>query len=285
VSGSSARARLASWALDTEGSTRSSALLRIGLALLVFARYGSEFLLFRHPEPERLAFAMAFFFCTTAMACGLWSRVSTGATGVLLLTMFYYRGIHLGYDPWVSHHSYLLACATVLCALTPCGRSYSLDRWFALRRAERAGDSLPAERGNLWGLRLLALQVSLVYLYTAWDKTNLAFLSGDRLQHYAHWYYLGSDPPSWPGFAASAAIAACLTVALEYALAGGMLFVRTRRWLVVPGLLLHAAFYVLLPVRTFSATIVLLYLAYFDAGSVHRVIDRLQGVGTRTGGS
>ena len=52
----------------------------------------------------------------------------------------------------------------------------------------------------------------------------------------------------------------------------------TRRWLVNPGLLLHAGFYVLLPIVTFSATMFVLYLAYFDADTIHSVIDRLSGV-------
>jgi hypothetical protein len=73
--------------------------------------------------------------------------------------------------------------------------------------------------------------------------------------------------------------ASAATVALEYALAFGMLHARTRRWLVLPGLLLHAAFYIVLPVRTFSATMFVLYLAYFDPDAVHAVIDRLSGVG------
>jgi hypothetical protein len=191
--------------------------------------------------------------------------------------MYYWFGLELGREPWTHHHTYVLAAGTFLCALTPCGRSYSLDRWLALRRAERAGRPAPPERGNLWGLRLIALQLSLIYLYTAYDKTTAAFLGGERMEGILLYYYLGSDLPRWPGFHALMAAVSVATVLLEYALGVGLLFRRTRRRLVLPGLALHAAFYVLLPVRTYSATIFVLYLAYFDAGAVHAVIDRLSG--------
>jgi hypothetical protein len=170
-----------------------------------------------------------------------------------------------------------LAFSTLLCAFTPCGRSYSLDRWLAVRRAERAAKEPPAERGNVWGLRLVALQVCLVYFFAAYDKSNLAFLSGERMEHYLMWYYLGSHYPGWPGFHSLMMIASVFTVALEYALAFGLLVPRARRWLVPAGLALHASFYVILPVATYSLTMVTLYLALFDPDAVHRVLDRMQG--------
>ena len=49
------------------------------------------------------------------------------------------------------------------------------------------------------------------------------------------------------------------------------------RYLLLPGLAFHAVIYCTLPVYTFSATMVVLYLAYFDPDDVHGFIDRLQG--------
>jgi hypothetical protein len=72
-------------------------------------------------------------------------------------------------------------------------------------------------------------------------------------------------------------VCAWVVLLLEYALAFGMPFEATRRWLIVPGLTLHALFYILLPVGTYSMTMWLLYLAYLNADHVHEVIDRLQG--------
>jgi len=91
------------------------------------------------------------------------------------------------------------------------------------------------------------------------------------------WFYLGSRLPESGLFHAAMLLSAVGTVALEYALGIGLLFRRTRRWLVVPGLLLHGAFYVLLPVSTYTATMWVLYLAYLDPDAVHAWLERMQG--------
>jgi len=54
-------------------------------------------------------------------------------------------------------------------------------------------------------------------------------------------------------------------------------FRRTRKFFVLPGLALHLCFYVMLPVFTYTVTVILLYLAYFDADRIHRILDELQG--------
>ncbi len=271
------RRRLVAWAVETEGSTRSVALIRIGLAALLWARWASDLQLFRDLTPAGVGLALVFFPATTLMLLGVWSQWTTAIAATTALT-FVYAGDALSNVYWGHHNTFLLAYATFLCALTPCGRSYSFDRWWAVRRARREHRPPPAERGNLWGLRLLACQLSAIYFWSAYDKTSIAFLTGERLELIFRWLYVGSSPPAFPGFAAAMPLLAVTTVALEYALAGGMLFAATRRWLAVPGLMLHGLFYVLLPMGTFSTTMWCLYLAYFDADTVHERLDELHGV-------
>jgi uncharacterized membrane protein YidH (DUF202 family) len=275
----SAVRRLWAWCVASEGSTRSSGLLRIGLAICVWTRWAEELLLYFDLSARGLALAVSFYVSSTLMLIGWRSRASSLATGAVTLAMYHWFGLELGREPWTHHHTYLLASATFLCGLTPCGRSYSLDRWLAVRRAERRGEAAPAEHANLWGLRLVALQLSTVYLLTAWDKTNAAFLSGDRLEAIFLWMYFGSELPRAGWFGAAVDVAAVCTVLLEWMLGIGLLVPRFRRFLVVPGLLLHALFYVLLPVATYTVTVFCMYLAYLDADAVHRVLDRLQGHG------
>jgi hypothetical protein len=103
-----------------------------------------------------------------------------------------------------------------------------------------------------------------------------AFVGGERLQAIFMYRYPNlSDwmAPTWPF-----TCMALMVIVLELCLAFGMPFSRTRRYLVWPGLLLHRLFYVFLPVQTYSITIMLLYLAYYDPNQVHRVIDQLSGV-------
>ena len=58
----------------------------------------------------------------------------------------------------------------------------------------------------------------------------------------------------------------------------GLWWARARRAAVVVGLLLHFVFYVVVPVQTFSVTMILLYLAFVPADDVHRILDRLSGL-------
>jgi len=270
-------ARFVDWAVCSEGSSRSSALIRIGVAMLFWSRWAGELLLYRDQSPLGLFLAVNFFLATTLLFIGYHSRIAAVWAGAVGLVMYHYFGFQLGREPWTHHHAYLLAVAALLIALTPCGRSYSLDRYLTVMRAERAGLPPPAERGNLWGLRLIVVQLSVLYFFAAFDKTSYAFLSGARLEAIVLWYYAGSDYPAglaWPAMIVSVAV-----VALEYCLAFGLPFRATRRYLLLPGLAFHAIIYLTLPVYTFSVTMALLYLAYFDADAVDKVIARLQGTG------
>lgn len=236
------------WALDTVDSTRSSALLRIGLVFLIWSRYANEFVLVRDPSVIGIALSLNFFSASLAMLVGYRTRLATLWMAAVLFTMYFYFGVELG-RPWVQHHTYLLVAATFLSALTPAGRSYSFDRYLALRRAARAGTPQPAELGNLFGLRLM------------------------MLQHIFIWYYHSPTMPEWSFFTPLCAAIACFVVVLEFLLAFGLFVPRLRRWLIPAGIALHLLFYLVLVVKTFSLTCVLLYLAVIPARRVHEFLD------------
>lgn len=268
---------LVAWAVGTVGSSRSSALIRIGLGFLIWVRFASEQLPFRHELGWHTAFSLTFLLATAMMVTGVFTRLSTFVSGVLTFSFYYYFGLVLEFEPYTHHHTYWLGIATILCSLTPCGKSFSVDRWLAVRQARARGQPLPIEAGNLWGLRLIVIQLTMMYFWSAYDKSFAGFLNGDRLEAIFMRHYIGSGLADWAAWSWAFAVAAWIVVVLEYFLALGLPFARTRKYLVIPGLLLHAAFYVMLPVSIYSATIVLLYLAYFDADKVHRVIDELGG--------
>ena len=186
--------RLHHWALCYYDSTRSIALIRIGLVCLVWSRWGGELLLFRDMHLHVVLCNSAFFLATSLMFIGLWTRIASLATATTIAI------IYLSRESSQHHHTYLLLAATFLIALTPSGRSYSLDRWLALRRARKLNLPRPSEIGNLWGLRLIAIQLALIYFWTGYDKLKWAFLSGERMQFYIYNYYSGLDYKSFPGF-------------------------------------------------------------------------------------
>lgn len=262
-----------SWLLkrmEVEGSTRAIGLMRIGLALLLWACWAQELMPYRWEQPRYWVAGAAFYLGTTGMLLGLWTRFSVAFTAVTVGTLVFGFGYFDGQHRWIHHHTHLLAHATILLALTPCGRSFSVDRWLARRRGWVA-----PEVGPLWAVPLLALQTSVVYFFSAIDKTTLRFLSGDHLRGIFAVYYTGSEPVELPGYAFVLALASIAVVVLEYVLPIALFVGRWQRWCIPIGLVLHALFYVFLPVGTFSLTMVVLYLAYLDPAVVHEAIDRL----------
>jgi hypothetical protein len=264
--------------LEREASTRSAALLRIGLAILIFTRYGALLVLDHRLDRISVWIVLAFWSSTTAMLFGYRAQWSTLTTALTLLAGRAYFGSLLHDGSWGSnHHVHLLIAATIGCALTPSGRSYSLDRWLALRRCDRRAEPPPLERGRVAALYLIALQLSAVYFWGAVNKTTWGWLSGAKLESQLLDFIFDSDPPDLPGWHLMVAAFAIGTLLLEYALAFGLWLPSARRWLIPIGIAFHIAIYVTLPVSIFSALSCLLYLTYLDPDDVHALIERLSG--------
>jgi hypothetical protein len=258
-----------------EGSSRPAALIRIGLVVLVWTRYASDFLLYKNLEPYYLLHGFSLFVASTLLFFGAFTRLAAIWTAATLVSFYYYLGYAKGIEPYTHHHTYVLAVTAVLLACSPCGKSYSWDRWRALKKAQRIGEPPPAESGPQWALRLMVLQVSLIYFWSGFDKCNPAFLSGERMEHYAMYLYIGSDYPKSAWFHPAMVGLAWSTVFLEFALAFGLWWKRTHRVLIPFGMMFHAILYVLLPVGTYSLNMWLLYLAVLDPDEVHRFIDEI----------
>jgi uncharacterized membrane protein YphA (DoxX/SURF4 family) len=265
------RHRVTAW-LTREASTRTAALLRVGLVLLLWDRWADDFVLFRAKTAEDVVVALSFYLSTALLAAGIATRLTSAWVALTMLTVFYWLGVHRGVEPYTHHHTYLLTMLAVLVAFLPSGRSFSVDRWFALHR----GRALP-ERAPMWSLKLVAVQISTLYFWTAWDKTSAVFLSGERLQHIFIERYGSSDPVGIPYFAELCMVSAWFVTALEWLLAIGLWVPRLRVPLVVVGLVFHGVLYMTLPVGPFSATMALMYLAFFDPDAVSGGIDRLLG--------
>lgn len=279
--------RLAAATVDFEGSTRAAALIRIGLVLALWGCVGEPLSLTRATGALEAAEIVVFFGASLAMLVGLGTRGATAITAAILVHL--YLDAHLGLGGrarafFGHHHQALLTTVTLLMILVPAGRSISVDRWLALRRAEAVGRPPPPERGPLWGVRLIALQLSAVYVWSAIDKLSPDYLSGARLERIAMDFYLGSDLPESAALHALFVAAAWILLALELALGVGLWWPRARRWLVPAGVALHALFYLALPVCVFSALTVLLYLAFVEPAAVDRALARLLGPGERERG-
>ena len=98
---------------------------------------------------------------------------------------------------------------------------------------------------------------------------------------------LGSDYPSFPGFHELVVLISIVTVALEFTLPFVHWVYRWQRVIIPIGLGVHALFYVLIPVKTFSVLMFVLYIAFLHPDWVHRTLA-LAGAGSlkdETGGT
>jgi hypothetical protein len=265
-------------ALEREASTRSAALLRIALAVLILTRFGNAMMLSHKLDGIGVSLLTLFWLCACAMLLGFRAQLATALMALTLIASAGYMWRVLGLNAWSPHHhGYLMIAATGCCAFTPNGRSYSVDRYLAVRSSERRGTAPPPERGRVGALYLAALQLSAVYFWGAVDKTSIGWLEGAKLESQLLFYVFDSDPPAFAGWNALMLVSAIGTVAFEYALAIGLWIAAARRWLIPLGIVFHIVIYVTFPVTVFSALSCLLYLTYFDPDDVHAVIDRLSG--------
>ena len=262
------------WGADAQGSTRPLGLMRIAIATIVFVRFANEVSLYQGDSLSFVLLGLAFFGLTSMMLVGFKAQAACTGVAITLMTMHFYMGKVHGYPGWSSHHIYILVISVSLLALSPCGRSFSWDRYRALAQARDARD-IPPEHGDLWPQRLIALQLAALYFWAAVDKTNWSFLSGQRLEEAFIWSFTGRALEPLISLGAILAVLSIIVVVVEYFLAFAI-FVRRWQAFVLPlGLALHAAFYVLLPVNTYSATVMVLYLALLDPDAVHRFLDRM----------
>lgn len=265
------------WIVGREQSTRAIALVRIGLGLVILTRFANELAVFKTLDAAGLILGPVFLLFTAMMIAGYHTHLAIVCVAASLFTIYMTGSYGNAIAQWNHHHVYLLLSATVLLAFTPCDRSYAVDRYRAVRQAERTGGPRPTERGLLWGQRLMVLQLGALYFWAAVDKSDWAWVSGQRLEQILTWTYSGRPLEVLLERPLLLAVLSAVVLIAEYGLAVGIFVRRWARVVVPVGLALHAAFYLLLPVSTYSVTMMVLYLAILDPDDVHRCLDGLQG--------
>ena len=263
------------WGPEAIGSTRAAGLMRMGLGAIALIRFGKELAPYAINGLIGLSLTVLFFSFAFTTILGIRARLSVAGLGAMIM-LFYAFGLNgIGLVTWAHHHVYLLGMACLLLSLSDCGKSFSVDRLRAMATEDRARP--PAEFGSLLGQRLIALQLSALYFWTAVDKSDWAFVSGQRLEQTMTWVHSGRALEfvlHWPALLALASI---IVLVVEYWLAVAILMSRWRQAAILVGLTMHISFYLLLPVNTYSITVIVLYLALLDPAAVHRFIDCMLG--------
>jgi hypothetical protein len=157
--------------------------------------------------------------------------------------------------------------------LSPSGAALSLDR------LRRGGDLRSYPQRAPWGLRLMQLQISLIYLSALWEKFQGDTWPGGTALSYA----LRLDDLSrfpLPGFMsdvpAVVAMLTWLTLVIEFS-AGVLIWVpKLRPWVILAGVSLHVLIAWSIRVGFFSAGMLILYLSFMSPERAAWVVDTVR---------
>ena len=158
-------------------------------------------------------------------------------------------------------------------ALAPTGAALSLDR----RRT--AGSFWDAQVRAPWVLRLMQVQLSVIYLSTAHDKlTGVSWNEGSAVSYALRLTDLQAFAlPDWlTTNALLMNVATWSTVLLEISLGVLVWHRRLRPWVLGAGVVMHLIFLFTLAVAFFSFAMFVLYLAFVPAETAQRWVDRVR---------
>jgi predicted DCC family thiol-disulfide oxidoreductase YuxK len=247
---------------------RSVAVARIGVALAILLEApGSASTLLRLAEPEVLGAPYADWMPRVDATIALLLIGSWLASGTLFLVGWHTRiagsalvvtlAAVLAFDQQLySNHLYLMLLASLLLVLANAGAAHSLD-------ARRGGrETVPA-----WPIRLLRVQVSMVYGFAALAKLNVTFLSGSVVASYLRRDGPLAVPADWRAIEPMLVVSV-LAVCIEAFIAIGVWLPRWRPAAIVSGLALHVGITIWLtptiPLFVFSLVMLPLYVLFID---------------------
>lgn len=148
-------------------------------------------------------------------------------------------------------------------ALAPAGAALSVDRW---RRHRDRFWEFPARAP--WALRLIQIQVSVLYLFTVWLKLRgETWHEGTAVSYSLQVTEIARfEVPAWIAQSALVSnVATYGTLAIESALALLIWNRRARPWVIAAGVALHLSVLAAIMVGLFSATVFVGYLAFAPA--------------------
>jgi hypothetical protein len=207
-----------------------------------------------------------------ALTVGWHSRIA--ALLVFLLILSFDRR-----NPFVLNSGdVLVRIEALFLALSPCGAALSLDR----RR--RTGSLWSAATQSPWPLRLMQVQLSVIYLSSVQVKlTGSAWPQGTAVSYALRLYdMLILRVPQWISTDALLMnLATWGTMAIELSIGILIWNRRLRPWVLAAGVVMHTMIMITINVGFFSLAMFVLYLAFVPPESVRRLPDTIADIVTK----
>lgn len=211
-----------------------------------------------------------------ALTIGWHSRLAALAVFVLILS-FEHRNL------WVFNSGDLaMRIEALILALSPCGAALSLDQ----RR--RTGRFWSAQQRSRWPLRLMQVQLSLIYLASAQAKlSGTAWPQGTAVSYALRLPDMSLiSLPQW--MTTSSLLMNLATWAILFVeLSIGILVWhnRLRPWVLAVGVVMHTVIMMTIAVGFFTLAVFVLYLAFVPARVVQRLPREVRRIATKWTGT
>jgi hypothetical protein len=241
--------------MGAEVSSRPLGMLRIFLTYAIYAQFASPWVSHRVDDyPGTLLLTWTVFCAAAFVMLGFKTRLATAVMAVAFGVLHVYYGVILDLTPQYSIDPGQVVRARsfsetvqefqllVLLAITPSGRSLSIDRALAVRAARAAGREPPPERMPWWQLELFVILAASMYLWIGHDSLRETWLSGAQLQHDFIRFWSASDLfASKPWTETAFVVVAWAVMIIAFMLAIGLLSRRLRPYVMWAGVALQLA--------------------------------------------
>jgi hypothetical protein len=200
-----------------------------------------------------------------ALALGYFARLATLSAFVSIFLMSWWNPL-----PMSAAHQVLRTLLFPL-LFVDSGRAWSLDAW------RRAGtNSSPAVASSpIWPLRLIQIQVCLIYLVTGlWKLMNAAWRDGTAM----HYVLQNNQFTRFavPVLGLSTTFMTYSVVAWEIGFTFLVLHHVTRKWVLTIGVLMHLGMWLVLELGPFSWIMLASYVAFLDREWMIQKLEKLQ---------
>ena len=223
------------------------------------------------------------------LGLGLFSRFSCSALLVLQGYIFFADQLNF------RNHPYFFLLVLFILLFSPADDALSIRSIFrAVKNRQPIAASLLGSQQPLAFQRLIQVEVCIVYLFAAFHKLNMGYLSGAVLHHYLLKHFLTAAPERiflalFPEpFLASmedfvfdpqtVMVLSFLTVVLELGLPFALWFRKTRPMALILGIGLHLGILFSMNIINFSVAMIATYLLFLDPETL---VTRLRSIATQ----
>lgn len=216
-------------------------------------------------EVVQTLFVLLILSLITSML-GLFSRYSM-TVAFVLMTSFHQRNIWM-----LSSAEVLMRTISLYLIFSPCGHTLSFDSLLG-----RHFDEFKRPRNwSIWSLRLIQIQLSVVYLWTAWHKLK----GEDWLDGTAVYYATRLESmtnltiPFLMDSMTFLRLATWGTLLLEFAL-GSLIWVKQfRKPVIIAGVLFHLGIELIMSIPFFELIMISLLINFFKPEELKSFVDR-----------